>query len=208
MPATSPWLVRCVSAALVLQLTTAAAVLAGPWALPSAAAAVAPAAVVPGPPVAAAPAEPTVPAPTGPVVLSAPDLWSGAVELRPLGVGSDGTLEVPDTAGGMGWWAAGPRPGEPGAAVVVGHVDLDGEPGVFARLDDASPGALVVAGSGARAVRYRVVSVERYSKAQFPTDLVYAPTADTELRLITCGGRFDERTGHYEDNVVVRAIRA
>jgi hypothetical protein len=32
-------------------------------------------------------------------------------------------------------------------------------------------------------------------------------TDAAELRLITCGGRFDARTGHYEDNVVVRAVR-
>jgi hypothetical protein len=203
---TSQWAVRCVSAALVLQLTAAAAALAGPWALEPAVAGAGAVAPVPGPPVAADQPAADLPAPAGPVVLSAPELWPGAVELRPLGLAADGTLQVPDTAAGMGWWAAGPRPGEPGAAVVVGHVDLDGEPGVFARLDEATPGALVVVGSGA--VRYRVVSVERYSKADFPTDLVYAQTAGSELRLITCGGRYDDRTGHYEDNVVVRAVRA
>jgi sortase (surface protein transpeptidase) len=147
------------------------------------------------------------PAPTGPVVLTAPELWPGAVELRPLAVAGDGTLEVPATADEAGWWAAGPRPGEVGAAVVVGHVDLDGRPGVFARLGEASPGAVVVVGSGAGAVRYRVASVASYRKADFPTDLVYGPTDEAELRLITCGGRFDKSTGHYEDNVVVRAVR-
>ena len=29
-----------------------------------------------------------------------------------------------------------------------------------------------------------------------------------ELRLVTCGGRFDPRTGHDEDDVVVQAVRA
>jgi hypothetical protein len=30
-------------------------------------------------------------------------------------------------------------------------------------------------------------------------------TADPELRLITCGGAFDSRSGHYQDNVVAYA---
>lgn len=205
MPLDSSWAVRAVSAALTLQLTVAALALAGPWALAS------PRSPEPQPqaqaqlsePRAAAVAQPA----EGPVVLSAAGLWPGEVVLEPLSVGSDGTLEVPATADGLGWWSAGPRPGEPGAAVVVGHVDLDGRAGVFARLAGAQPGTVVVVGSGADAVRFRVTGVERYAKADFPTEVVYRPTAGSELRLITCGGRFDRSTGHYEDNVVVRAVR-
>jgi sortase (surface protein transpeptidase) len=109
---------------------------------------------------------------------------------------------------GLGWWADGPRPGDDGAAVVVGHVDLDGRPGVFGRLAGAAPGSVVAVTRGERVVRYRVTRVDRYTKAGFPTDVVYRPSARAELRLVTCGGRFDPRTGHYEDNVVVTAVRA
>jgi hypothetical protein len=62
--------------------------------------------------------------------------------------------------------------------------------------------------SGGATVRYRVVRVDRYAKAAFPTEVVYRPAGAAELRLVTCGGRFDPRTGHYEDNVVVQAVRA
>ncbi len=194
-----PWAIRGVSAALALQLTAAAGALAGPWALTP------PASPQPAAPVVrtAAVTQPAL----GPVVLSAEGLWTGEIPLAPLSVGPDGALEVPATADGLGWWSAGPRPGEPGAAVVVGHVDLDGRPGVFARLGSASPGTLVVVGRGPDAVRFRVTGVERHAKADFPTEEVYRPTAASELRLITCGGRFDRSTGHYEDNVVVRAVR-
>lgn len=189
---------RVVGLALSVQLLAAAgAVVALPW----------PAAQVAARPVAAPPPAPE-PAPEGPVRLSAAGLWDGAVEARPLGVQRDGALSVPATAGALGWWADGPRPGAEGAAVVVGHVDLDGRPGVFGRLAQARRGTVVsvTTGSGAP-VRFRVVRVDRYAKAAFPTDVVYAPTGSVELRLVTCGGRFDPRTGHYEDNVVVRAVR-
>ncbi len=34
---------------------------------------------------------------------------------------------------------------------------------------------------------------------------VYGNTHRAELRLITCGGSFDQKSGHYVDNVVVFA---
>ena len=42
-------------------------------------------------------------------------------------------------------------------------------------------------------------------KAHFPTKLVYGRTAVPTLRLITCGGRFNQATGHYVDNFIVFA---
>lgn len=190
---------RVVGLALSLQLLAAAGAVSGPWSVLPAAAAVAPAAPAPvAAPVAAA----------GPVRLSAAGLWDGVVEAQPLGLDGSGALSVPATAGGLGWWADGPRPGSDGAAVVVGHVDLGGRPGVFGRLAQARPGTVVSVMAGSEVVRYRVVSVQRYAKTAFPTDVVYRPTGAAELRLVTCGGRFDPRTGHYEDNVVVQAVRA
>ena len=164
------------------------------------------------PAAAAAPRQPapSVSAPSGsaPVRVTAAGLWSGTRVAEPLAVRADGTLAVPRTAGAVGWWAAGPRPGEAGAAVLVGHVDLDGRLGVFARLSRARPGTLVTVDAGAGPVTFRVTEVRQYPKVAFPTDEVYAPTDAHELRLVTCGGRFDRRTGHYTDNVVVSAVRA
>lgn len=195
----SPRLAAAVSAALAFQLTAAAGALAGPWAVADAVR-VAPA---------SAPARPGAAAtPDALITLAAPGLWAGAVQLHPLSVDAAGALEVPDTADALGWWSAGPRPGEPGAAVVVGHVDLDGRAGVFSRISQAPAGALLLVDTGSGAVRFRVTSVGRSPKSAFPTDTVYRPTVGPELRLITCGGRFDAATGHYEDNVVVRAVRA
>lgn len=198
---------RAVGLALSLQLVASAvAVLGGPWAAVPAAAAPpgAPAAARP----AAAPSALAAPRSQGPVRLAAPELWDGAVQAGPLGLDASGALAVPRTAAALGWWADGPRPGEQGAAVVVGHVDLAGRPGVFGRLARARPGMVVSVTTGTgETVRFRVVRVDRYAKTAFPTDVVYRPSAAAELRLVTCGGRFDPRTGHYADNVVVQAVR-
>jgi Sortase domain len=54
-------------------------------------------------------------------------------------------------------------------------------------------------------VKFRVTAVQTYAKDHFPTQAVYGPTPDAELRLITCGGAFDPATGHYMSNIVVFA---
>ncbi|MDP3712609.1 MAG: sortase [Mycobacteriales bacterium] len=121
----------------------------------------------------------------------------------------DGVLDVPRTASDVGLWSAGPVPGDPGAAVLVGHVDLDGVPGVFARLGDLRPGTrIVVRRPDGRDATFLVDRVQQHAKTAFPTDEVYAPTERPSLRLVTCGGAFDRRTGHYRDNVVAFAVLA
>jgi hypothetical protein len=54
-------------------------------------------------------------------------------------------------------------------------------------------------------VRFEVQRLERWPKDAFPTDAVYREAEGAELRLITCGGVFDQRTRRYEDNVIVFA---
>jgi len=54
-------------------------------------------------------------------------------------------------------------------------------------------------------VTFRVTRVAEYPKTQFPTDEVYGSTDTPEMRLISCGGRFDCNTRSYEDNIVVYA---
>ena len=52
---------------------------------------------------------------------------------------------------------------------------------------------------------FRVELVTESAKSDFPTDAVYGDLDHAGLRLITCGGEFDESSGDYADNVVVFA---
>jgi hypothetical protein len=52
-------------------------------------------------------------------------------------------------------------------------------------------------------ITFVVTSVVQYAKAQFPAQEVYQSQGTSELHLVTCGGVFDEATGHYLSNVVV-----
>jgi len=123
-----------------------------------------------------------------------------------LGRARDRTVQVPARWERAGWYAPGTRPGDPGSAVILGHVDSKRGPAVFYRLRELRPGDLVevVRADGSRA-RFAVQRVEEYPKARFPTADVYYPTLTPMLRLVTCGGAFDHKVGHYVDNVIVFA---
>jgi sortase (surface protein transpeptidase) len=126
----------------------------------------------------------------------------------PLGLDASGALEVPENAEETGWWTGGPEPGEQGPAVIAGHVDSTRGPAVFYRLGELAPGDVInVLRTDGTRVQFTVQRIEQHPKAAFPTDIVYAPTAGAELRLVTCGGAFDRSTGHYVDNVIVFAVR-
>ena len=105
-----------------------------------------------------------------------------------------------------GWYRQGPAPGDPGPAVLTGHVDSVAGPAVFFRLRDIAVGdPVLVDRADGTTVRFTVTRVARYPKGAFPAAEVYGPTPDAELRLITCGGVFDRATGSYADNVIVFA---
>jgi Sortase domain len=123
-----------------------------------------------------------------------------------LGRAADGSIEVPALFDVAGWFGEGPRPGQPGPAVVLGHVDSRTGPAVFYRVAALVRNAQVVVDrADGSTVAFRVSGVQRVSKVEFPTDLVYGPTLESSLRLVTCGGSFDRATGTYRDNVIVYA---
>jgi len=126
--------------------------------------------------------------------------------LIPLGLDAQRALEMPERFDVAGWWSGGYRPGEPGPAVIAGHVDSKTGPAIFYRLRDVERGdAVVVRRRDGSSVRYIVRSVGHYAKTAFPTRAVYGPTGRPALRLITCSGDFNRATGHYVDNTVVFA---
>lgn len=132
-----------------------------------------------------------------------------ASTLLGLGRNGDGTIEVPGDWERAGWYRRGPRPGQAGPAVILGHVDSTSGPAVFFRLGELAVGDEIrIDRTDGSVVTFVVDRVERHAKARFPTDDVYLPTLQPTLRLVTCGGAFDAVSGHYVDNVVVFAALA
>jgi sortase (surface protein transpeptidase) len=106
-----------------------------------------------------------------------------------LGRAPDGTVQEPTRWAVAGWYAAGTRPGDPGSAVILGHVDSKGGPAVFFRLRELRQGDMVtIERADGSVVRFVVQRTKQYAKDRFPTDEVYYPTLTPALRLVTCGG--------------------
>jgi sortase (surface protein transpeptidase) len=162
-----------------------------------------------------------LPAPTGPIVAppqsSEPDpvakpaaltipLIGVKTNLITLGLAAGGAMQVPSSTAVAGWYTGSPRPGSVGSAIIVGHVDSVTSRGVFFRLSQLKLGNDVfVKRTDGTTAEFRVTEVQQYLKDKFPTEAVYGPTPDAELRLITCGGAFDPATHHYLSNIVVYA---
>jgi LPXTG-site transpeptidase (sortase) family protein len=118
-------------------------------------------------------------------------------------------LQPPDY-GRAGWYKAGPEPGELGRAVIAAHLDNKTGHDVFWNLKKAHKGdKIVVDTADGKKLTFVVQGVEVHKRSEFPTARVYGgPREVAELRLITCGGKYNRAKGEYESNVVVFAKQA
>lgn len=126
--------------------------------------------------------------------------------LETLRLGPDGALTPPKDFAKAGFYSGGTLPGDTGPAVVAGHVDSKRGPAVFYKLREMQKGDRIEVVRGGKTITFTVTSTAWYPKNRFPTDRVYAPTPDRQLRLITCGGVFDHSLRSYRDNLVIYAV--
>jgi hypothetical protein len=146
-----------------------------------------------------------------PVSISIPDI-NVRSKLMEVGLNPDGTIQVPPLndlplTNEAAWYKYSPSPGQVGPSIIEGHVDSARYgPSVFFRLGELKPGNLVdISLADHEVTVFKVTAVRVYPKSQFPTAAVYGFTDYASLRLITCGGGFDDQSGHYNSNVVVFA---
>lgn len=140
-----------------------------------------------------------------PVAVRVPGLGIDS-SLEDLQVDDAGRLESPRRWQRAGWFADGTRPGAVGPAVVAGHVDSPTGPAVFARLGELGRGDRVqVERQDGSVVTFEVDRTAVVGKDDFPTEEVYGPTPDAQLRLITCDGPYVRSSGGYQANLVVWA---
>jgi hypothetical protein len=142
------------------------------------------------------------------------------VSANPLN--SDGSLYVPPDPRDVSWASQDVGPGSSyGTTIVVGHVNFGGTPGVFSDLADYRVGQVitVVLGDGRR-MKYAVaappIEVDKdmlgpRRQELFDQSHSYGHVGRLKsgrLLLLSCGGSFDNRTGHYESNIFVFALPA
>lgn len=150
-------------------------------------------------------------APSPPVSIAIPALGVAAPVNR-VGLNPNGTVQVPPFNDGAvtsepAWYTRSPTPGQPGASVILGHIDTARYgPADFFSLGALQPGDEVdVTLADGKVAVFTVDGVRSYPKSSFPDQTVFGPVPFAGLRLITCGGSFDSATRQYVRNIVVFA---
>ncbi len=142
--------------------------------------------------------------------------------LVPTGAdGAPGTasLVVPGNIHTVAWWDGSvldgdrvvhenaPSPGQPGVAVIAGHIDSAfAGPGALYDLKDLDQGDTIKIVDSLGRISTWTVSAqpETALKSELPSAL-WVSSGPPKLAIVTCGGPFDPATGHYLDNVIVWA---
>ncbi|MEV0581506.1 class F sortase [Nonomuraea sp. NPDC050310] len=128
--------------------------------------------------------------------------------IRDVGIDKNGAIETPpaDNTNLVGWYRHGPTAGQNGPAVMLGHKDTRTKSAVFSRVGEIRNGDIIEVQryDGTTAV-FTVGGVEQIGKTVFPTERVYGDQENAQLHLITCGGTYNRKTGHYTDNIIVYA---
>jgi hypothetical protein len=141
--------------------------------------------------------------PSAPVRIRIPEISVDAPMTR-LGLAADGSLDAPPAGNRniAGWYQDGTAPGAKGTAIIAGHVDNAEGPAVFYNLGTLKKGHRIeVTRQDGRTAVFTIDAVEVYENDGFPDSKVYGAADRAELRVITCGGGFSEKTG-YQGNVV------
>ncbi|MEK6344598.1 MAG: class F sortase [Curtobacterium sp.] len=155
----------------------------------------------------AATVPPVAPAAAAPAEVSVD--WAGVTApVRPEGVDAQGAMALPPDPAVAGWYRYGAAPASTeGTVVLAAHGDAVGYgTGPFAHLRDVPDGrTITVTDTAGAATRWRIDSVSLLEKRGLPWDRIFRTDGDRRLVLVTCGGVFDERTHHYESNLVITA---
>lgn len=123
--------------------------------------------------------------------------------IMPVGLDRYGAMETPGAGHPASdpiwntafWWKLGTPPGQPGNAVLAGHVDRsDGSRAVFWNLHQMQPGDHIsITNQSGQTLTFQVTSLESFTNPDGgPNDpviqRVFGPASTANLNLITCYG--------------------
>lgn len=141
-----------------------------------------------------------------PVRLTIPSIGLDSAFEGPLGLNADQTVEVPESYEAVGWYEYGPKPGEVGPAVILGHVDSYQGPAVFYSLGQLKRGDQIqVEREDGTTATFVVIRLQHTEQSEFPTAEVYGDIDYAGLRLVTCSGTYDRGEQVYSHNLIVYA---
>jgi LPXTG-site transpeptidase (sortase) family protein len=123
-----------------------------------------------------------------------------------VGLLANGSMGVPDNLWTSSWLAVGPRPGDPGNAVIAGHRGV-GSPALFSHLENVQPGdRIYVSDEAGHELIYVVTGVAVLDLSASTQVAVFKPTSIEQLVLVTCFGKYMPRARSYDHRLVVFSV--
>lgn len=121
-----------------------------------------------------------------------------------MGLTQAGDMDTPSSTTDVGWYKYGPLPGNPGSAVMSGHIDGPrGEPAVFSQLSKLQVGdQFSVSDSTGQSTGFTVHDIKTYQQDQRPPE-VFSSSQGAHLNLITCVGEWDRVQRQFTERLVV-----
>ena len=137
-----------------------------------------------------------------PARLSIPVLGVDA-DVEAVGVDGQGRMGTPSRPEHVGWYRPGAAPGQPGNAVIDGHLDWTSGPAVFWQLHRLRVGdEAVITGSDGTRLRFVVDSVSTIA-FDANVDALFVTSGPASLTLLTCNGTWDRQRATYLQRLIV-----
>ncbi|WP_257349503.1 class F sortase [Pseudalkalibacillus decolorationis] len=125
-------------------------------------------------------------------------------DIEHVGKLPDGRMGVPDNTDNVAWYEPGTKPGDPGNAVIAGHVDDLTSPAVFYNLHKLEKGDKIhVKGKKGKTLTFEVYKKKIFPRLDAPLLDIFGFTYASTLNLITCTGEYNPETTERADRLVV-----
>lgn len=122
-----------------------------------------------------------------------------------VGVDTNSEMVVPRNAHDVAWLDQGPFPGDTQNAVLAGHIRWSGVPGSFGRIQQMSPGDIVVVELNGKRWEFQVRWTCLFDYNTDQAARIMGRTNVPSVTLISCGGVFSQAAGTHNKRVAVRA---
>jgi LPXTG-site transpeptidase (sortase) family protein len=126
-----------------------------------------------------------------------------------VGVTSSGALGTPTSVFDTAWYTGSAKPGEAGATLIDGHVSSWSSNGVFYNIKKLVAGDTITIQKGdGTLLTYSVVKTVAYdaSNVDMQSLVQTAQVGKSGLNLITCGGKYDSKSGEFTQRIAVYAV--
>jgi LPXTG-site transpeptidase (sortase) family protein len=126
-------------------------------------------------------------------------------DLAGVGLTLQGAVDAPKMPTTVAWFNLGPRPGEKGSSVIIGHYGWkNGVPAAFDNLHKLQKGdKIYIQDENMVTSTFVVTGSQSYSQKANTNEIFFSRDGKSHLNLITCGGIWSKADKSYSKRIVV-----